>query len=101
MPGLPTEKAVKSNRNCHENYFGKETFATAAGRVCTMKEETAPGKSENLTKTWGKRNSIAILKIILHTQEVIDSMKSSCIPEIVYGRIIQEKWRLKMQKTTK
>lgn len=62
LPGLPIDKAVRSNRNCHENYFEKETFATAAGRACTLKEETAPGKSENLTKTWGKRNSIAYIQ---------------------------------------
>lgn len=95
MPGLPTEKAVRSNRNCHENYFGKETFTTAAGRTRTLKEETASGKSENL-RLGEKGIQLHIFKIILHTQEAIGSVKSACISESVYGRIRQEKWRLKM-----
>jgi len=44
-------------------------------------------------KTQEKANELHILKVVLHIQEVIYSMKFSSIPEIVYGRIIQEKWR--------
>lgn len=56
-------------------------------------------------KTWLRLGEeeiqLHIFKITLHTQEAIGRVKSSYIPGIVYGRIIQEKWRLKMQETTK